>query len=180
MSIRNVYDWRRFIIAVTSVPLALFLLEIPLEARPAFQGEPVVRNVQLNISGDIAIITYDLDGDSETTYDVVAALVKEGDPNYRIPVKSATGDIGRGKFAGLQRRIQWDFRKDLPPDFAGGPEYSVEVNATMVKEGGGGSWVYYVLGGAVVAGGVVLLTHKSPSSTSSSTPLPSTPPGRPF
>jgi len=108
--------------------------------------------------------------------------VKDGDPNFRIPLKSTLGDIGEGKFAGSGRRIQWEFRKDLPKDFAGGPEYSVEVTARLI-EGGGGSWVYYLLGGAMIAGGAVLLAGSKKSGdeqSSSSTPLPSTPPGRPF
>jgi hypothetical protein len=184
MIIRDLYNRRRAVVAALSIPLGVFLLQLPLEARPLPQEKPVVRNVSLEISQEIAIITYDLVAQSGETYEVVASLVKEGDPNFRVPVKSATGDIGRGKFAGLQRRIQWDWKKDLPKDFTGGPEYSIEVTATRVEEGGGGSWVYYVLGGVLIAGGAAALAGgggggETPSTPSSSA-LPGNPPGRPF
>ena len=181
MTMRTIYERRRPIIAAIITPLLVLLLEPPLEAMPAYQEKPTVRNVQLEFQQDFAIVTYDLVAKFGETYEVVASLVKEGDPKFRIRLKSATGDIGVGKFAGNGRRIQWEFSKDLPSDFAGGSEYSVEVTATRVEEGGGGSWVYYVLGGALVAGGVVFLTRPKPAeSSTASTPLPSTPPGRPF
>jgi hypothetical protein len=103
------------------------------------QEKPTVRNVHLEFEQEIAIITYDLAAKFGETYEVVASLVKEGDPEFRIPLKSTTGDIGVGKFAGNGRRIQWEYRKDLPTDFSGGSEYSVEITATLVEEGGGGS-----------------------------------------
>jgi hypothetical protein len=183
MTIRNIYNRRRPIIAATIVPLLLLLLELPLEAMPIYQEKPTVRNVQadFDFEKDIATITYDLIAKPGETYEVFASLVKEGDPEFRIPLKSSTGDIGVGKFAGNGRRIQWEFKKDLPKDFVGGPGYSVEITARWVEEGGGGSWVYYVLGGALVAGGVVFLARpKTSESSTASTQLPSTPPGRPF
>lgn len=183
MSIRNLYNCRRPIIAACFLPLLSFLLGSPLKAGVPPQQEPEVKNVRLEINQESAIITYDLIAQSGETYYVVASLVKEGDPNFRIPVKSATGDIGEGKYAGLQRRIQWDWKKDLPKDFTGGSEYSIEVTATHIARGGGGSWVYYVLGAAVIGGGAaVLLGGKKSSSESGtgSTQLPSSPPGRPF
>ena len=182
MTIRNIYARRRPIIAAVAIPLFLFLVEVPAEAMPAFQQKPYVREpVHLEFEKDIAIITYDLVAQFGETYEIVAALVKEGDPKFRIPLKSATGDIGQGKFAGNGRRIQWEYKKDLPKDFIGGSEYSVEVTATLVEEGGGGAWVYYVLGGALIAGGAVVLAgSKKSGEVQTTTPLPSTPPGRPF
>lgn len=165
------------------VPLLVFLVDLPLRAMPAYQDKPLVRNVHLEFDQDIAIITYDLIAQSGETYDVVASLVRDDDPNFRILVKSATGDIGQGKFAGLERRIQWEWKKDLPKDFTGGPEYTIEVSATHIEESGGGSWVYYVLGGALIAGGAVALLggKKGGEETAIGTaPLPSMPPGRPF
>jgi len=183
MSIKNIYNHRKPVIGATIVPLLIFLLWIPSEAKPAIQKQPYVRNpIHLEINQESAIITYDLVGDPSGTYEIVATLVKEGDPNFHILLKSATGDIGKGKFAGNGRRIQWDYKKDLPKDFTGGPEYSVEISVRQVEEeSGGGSWVYYVLGGAVIAGGVVYLARPKPSSeaTTPTSTLPSSPPGRP-
>ncbi len=182
MIIRKIYERRTAIIAIVIVPLSCFLMEIPLKASPLYQEKPKVQNVNLEIRQEIAIITYDLVSSETDTYEISAALVKEGDSGFRIPVKSATGDIGKGKFGGTKRQIQWEWRKDLPKNFTGGSEYSIEVSAARIEEGGGSSWLYYVLGGALIAGGVVVLVggKKSGEQSVSTSPLPSTPPGRPF
>ena len=182
MIIRKIYERRTAIIAIVIVPLIWFLMEVPLKAAPLYQDKPKVQNVNLEIRQEIAIITYDLVSSDTDTYEISAALVKEGDSRFRIPVRSATGDIGQGKFGGTRRQIQWEWRKDLPKDFKGGSEYSVEVSATRIEGGGGSSWLYYVLGGALIAGGVVVLVggKKSGDQSTGTTPLPSTPPGRPF
>ncbi len=182
MIIRKIYERRSGIIAVVIAPLLCFLLEVPVQASPRYQEKPKVQNVSLEIRQDIAIITYDLLSSDTDSYEVSAALVKEGDSNFRIPVRSATGDIGKGKFAGTRRQIQWEWRKDLPKNFTGGSEYSVEVSATRIEGGGGSSWLYYVLGGALIAGGVVVLAggKKAGAESVSTSPLPTSPPGRPF
>lgn len=184
MSLREINEQRRPIIAATVIPLLLFLLGFPLKAMPSSDEKPLaLRNAHLELRQESAIITYDLVAKEGETYEVIASLVKEGDPSFRIPLKSTTGDIGEGKFAGTGRRIQWEYKKDLPKDFIGGPEYSVEISAKWVGGGGGGSWVYYVLGGAVIAGGAVALLggKKGGGETSgNSASLPSSPPGRPF
>ncbi len=174
---------KRLIVSLTIVPLVVFLLDVPLFATPAVQEKPEVQNVRLEIKEEVATITYDLVGQPDQTYEIVATLVKEGDLSFRIPVKSATGDIGKGIYSGLSRQIQWDWKKDLPKDFTGGAGYSVEITVIPVSSGGG-SWLYYVLGGALIAGGVVALTGGKKSEgggTQTTVPLglPS-PPGRPF
>lgn len=176
MIMKKMHRFRRMILVLLAVPLALFLIHVPLEA----QEKAEVRNVNLEIREDIAIITYDLIASFNESYDVTAALVKEGDASFRIPVVSATGDIGRGKYAGLKREIRWEWRKDLPKDFTGGTEYSIEITPKLVSSGGG-SWLYYVLGGALVAGGIIAFAgKKSGDEATGSSPLPSSPPGRPF
>lgn len=183
MSIRKINERRKPIIVAITLPVLLFLLESPLQAMPLYQQQPTVRNPHLEFQEDIAIISYDLIGEADATYEVAAALVREDDPNFRILVKSATGDIGQGKFAGLQRRIQWEWKKDLPKNFASDANYAIEVTAKRVEEGGGGSWIYYVLGAAVIGGGAYALlgggSGNNPSQTPTSTSLPSTPPGKP-
>jgi len=182
MSIKLIRQYRTRIVAVTILPLLLFLLEVPSIAMPAYQVKPVVRNVHVEFDKDVVIVTFDLVAKFGETYEITAALVKEDDPNFSILLKSATGDIGKGEFAGSNRRIDWDFKKDVPKDFAGGPEYSVEVSARWIEKGGGGSWVYYVLGGAVVAGGAFALVglKKGGGEPTSAQALPAVPPGRPF
>lgn len=181
MTIREVYRHRRTIICLLILPLCIFLLDLPLEARPRFQDKPEVRNISLELQEEIAIISYDLVAPFGESYEVTAALVKDNDPSFRVEVKSATGDIGTGKFAGFKRQIQWQWKKDLPKDFAGGTGYSVEVSAIQVN-GGGSSWLYYVLGGALIAGGAFAFAGKKSGSNQEpvTTPLPSSPPGRPF
>ncbi len=180
MSIRKFYEVRGAIIRLTILPLVLFLLDVSHVAVARPQERPQVRNVNLEIKQDIAIITYDLQAPPDESYEISAALIKEGEPAFRIVLKSATGDIGKGKFAGTRRQILWEWRKDLPKDFKGGLEYAVEVSATRIEAGGGGSWVYYVLGGALIAGGVVVLAGGKSGSKDATSALPSSPPGRPF
>ena len=182
MIMRKIHERRATVIALVIVPLLCLLMDVPLKATPRYQDKPRVQNVNLEIRQEIAIITYDLVSSDTDTYEISAALLKEGDSRFRIPIRSATGDIGQGKFGGTKRQIQWEWRKDLPKDFKGGSEYSVEVSATRIEGGGGSSWLYYVLGGALIAGGVVVLVggKKSGDQSVSTAPLPSTPPGRPF
>lgn len=182
MIVNQIFKHRQLIIKLVMVPLLMMLVDVRSYALPLVEEKPEVRNVTLEIKEEIAVITFDLIAPYGETYDIIAALIKQGDPTFRIPVKSATGDIGRGKFGGTNRQIQWDWKKDLPSDFAGGPEYSIEITATVVAEGGGG-WLYYVLGGAVVAGGVIVLAGGKKSGgggqqSAGSVTLP-LPPGKP-
>lgn len=121
-------SFRRLLAFASSI---LFLAVFRLDGGPMYQEKPEVRNINLDLQENIATITYDLIARLDGTFDVAAFLTKEGDPTYRIPIKSATGDIGRGKFAGLGRKIQWEWKKDLPKDFAGGA-VAVEFEVTMV------------------------------------------------
>ncbi len=179
MSILTLHKHCRVIVSLIAIPLLLLIVGVPELALARFQGKPEVRNINLELKEEIAIITYDLIGQVSETYQVSAALVKEGDPSYRITVKSATGDIGKGKFAGVRRQIQWEWRKDVPKDFTGGSEYSIELLATPVEEEGGGSWLYYVLGGVLIAGGAIAyVTIIKPQSETSTMPAP--PSSKPF
>jgi len=180
MSIKQVHAHRRAIIGVAILPLSLFLLQVPLRAEPAYQEKVEVRNVSLEIQEEIAIITYDLVAPFDGTYEVTATLRSDNDPSFKVRVTSATGDLGTGRYAGVKRQIKWSWKEDVPKNFAGGPEYHVIVEASRVSEGGGGSWLYYVLGGVVVAGGVVALVAGKKGGGGETSPLPSSPPGRPF
>jgi hypothetical protein len=183
MSINDFSARKRLIINLVIVPLIITLVDVRSYALPLTEDKPEVRNVTLEIREDVAVITFDLIAQSGETYDITAALIKQGDPTFRILVNSATGDIGRGKFAGTNRRILWEWRKDLPSDFAGGSEYSIEITATAVG-GGGAGWLYYVLGGAVVAGGVIVLAGGKKSGGGDQQSVVSVglppPPGKPF
>ncbi len=183
MRIKDFSAHKRLIINLVIVPLLTMLVDVRSYALPLVEEKPEVRNVALEIKEEIAVITFDLIAPYGETYDIIAALIKQGDPTFRMPVKSATGDIGRGKFAGTNRQIQWVWKKDLPSDFAGGPEYSIEITASAVVEGGGG-WLYYVLGGAVVAGGVIVLAGGKKSGGEAQQSVVSVgmppPPGKPF
>jgi hypothetical protein len=118
------------------------LLKIPLEARQQYQDKPRAENANWVFRGDTVIITYDLIAPFDATFEVGASLVKEADASFRVPVKSATGDIGKGIYAGPNRQIQWQWRKDLPPDFAGGTEYTIVFDVKLLTGGGlrGGNW----------------------------------------
>jgi len=130
---------RNYASLVTVISSVLgMLLSNPSVARQQYQENPKAQNVNWDFRGDVCIITYDLPAPLDAMFEVSAAVVKQGDPNYRVPVKSATGDIGKGNFAGMNRQIRWEYRNDLPPDFTGGSEYTVSVEVRQITGGGSG------------------------------------------
>jgi len=128
------------------VPALLLALQIPidhpLQARQQYQEKPTAENMNIEFIGDTTIITYDLVGPLDAAFDVGATLVKEGDPNFKVAVKSAVGDIGKGISAGTGRQIRWAWKKDSPPEFAGGPEYTFAWDIKLLPGGGlhGNNW----------------------------------------
>ena len=126
------------------LPLIFMLLGLPPEGRSGEPGGEIkVENIQPRQEGSFVIITYDLVGPEDETYDVELTLIYAGDPSLIITPASVTGDVGKGRFAGIARRIVWDFRKDYPQGFRG-EEYQFRVTAEIVS--GGSSWLWLGIG----------------------------------
>jgi hypothetical protein len=117
-----------------------------------------VDNIGFEIKDSIIEIHYDLVGQLEKTYNVSVELKREQAPDFSYKPKLLSGDVGKGKFAGNNRKIIWNFTNEFKPE-AGISDYFFEVSAKKP----GKAWIYIVAGG-VVAGGataaILLLTGK--------------------
>lgn len=134
----------------------------------------LVRNVYFDTKNGDVVLYYDLRGDRDEDYEVVLLIKDKNDPEYVFKPKHLIGDIGEGKYAGLQRRILWNIFNDLPNGLIGN-NYYIDLAVEEV----GSNWFYYV-GGAVVGGVVAVLTlFSSESSSSDSDGQIANPPDRP-
>jgi hypothetical protein len=154
------------------VDASAFLKEAPQQE----EFKATIRAVQVN--PDHILITYSLSGSASESYEVSLVLLKEGSPSFRIPVRSASGDIGEGKFSGDSRQVKWEFARDYPSGLSGeGFYFEITVNKVTKSN----LLLYLGLGGLAIAGGAaaVLLGGKGGGETTTArTELPF-PPTRP-
>ena len=179
MRISRVVRYQRRIIAGLMIPLLLWCVDA--SAFAAVPPQEVIKATfkTVEVKPDHMIIVYELTAPTADSYEVSFVLLKEGSPSFRIPVRSASGDIGEGKFAGNARQVRWDYPKDCPTS-VGGDGFYLEITVTKVS---GSNLLYYLgLGAlAIVGGGVAILVGgKQGGTTAASTPteLP-VPPSRP-
>lgn len=163
MRISRVARARRFVAAALIIPLLLWFTGasalIRQDAPDNFKA--ALKMVQLR--GRIIVITYEITGVETDSYVVSFVLLREGEPQLKVPVSTASGDIGEGKFCGGTRAVIWDYGKDYPRGVREFGEdsrmglasgYYVEM---IVKKSRGGNLLYYVGGGIVLVAGVVAL-----------------------
>ncbi|MBU1100995.1 MAG: hypothetical protein KKA84_11385 [Bacteroidetes bacterium] len=93
------------------------------------------------------LITYDLLGEINEKYDVTINLLMAGNTQFRVEVKTATGDFGSGIKAGVNKKVIWKIFEDYK-NIVEGAEYLFAVD---VGKASGSTWYYYVLGGAAAA-----------------------------
>ncbi|HZY09729.1 MAG TPA: hypothetical protein VFF29_01100 [Bacteroidota bacterium] len=172
----RIYSYRQVIISCLIVPLLSMILDVTAIARTTQQEEPRVSSVDWKVVGDIILITYDLVGSTEESYEISVVLLREKDPSFKAIPKSLAGDVEKGNFVGKGREIRWEYKKDFPEGLQG-EDFYFEVSVQTIS--GGSSLLYIVIGGAVAAGGAVaLLGGKKSESTPGppGTELPSPPP----
>jgi hypothetical protein len=121
------------------------------------------------------IIHYELKADNDKEYEVNATLKRKSDASFSYVPASLSGDIGKGKFAGGIRTIEWVLNAS-EQNVLTGDDYFFEVKAVPVSKGI--PWYYYV-GTAALGGGVAaVLVLKKSSDTQTATSFPQ-PPSRP-
>jgi hypothetical protein len=130
----------------------IYFIVIPLLLNPIFPQDAQVRNVSFDVIKNDVYIYYDLTGEADTEYEVTVVLRRETISGYIFPLRTISGDVGKGKFAGEKRTIIWDVSKDFHIDEEV-TDYYFEVTAEKV---GGIPWYYYV-GGGLVAGAAAAL-----------------------
>lgn len=139
------------------------------------ENELIVSPKLINDNNRI-IVTYNLLGEVEEDYKVELFLVSEINKDFERLLTKVTGDVGEGKFTGRDKRIIWEFPKELSGITL--EEYYLKIKAEKISVGI--PWYYYVLGGAVGGAAAILLGGGSGGSGGGSTASGiADPPGRP-
>lgn len=142
--------------------LCIMLIQTQAEAgRYNGRSESKTKEVKWNIRDDIIIINYDLKTNSDAMFKVDIVMKKESDSSFGVIPVSVGGHIGEGYFAGTNREIRWDYRRDFPQGLEG-EDYFFEIHIQEQEIESQSNWLYYVVGaGAVAVGMAAFLMSKS-------------------
>ena len=159
-----------FVLVVTIV-----LQAIPLSKSRA-EDDIRLENVRSEVSPGKIIVYYDLIGPRDEGYEVTLTLRRQSDKSFAYTPKILSGDLGRGLFAGRNRKVIWDTSKEFPQGL-GWDDYYFVVSASFVSRG---SNVLLWIGAALLAGGAAtyFLLTKDKEASPTITDFPS-PQGRP-
>lgn len=108
-----------------------------------------VDNVSYQLKDNTIEISYDLDGKPYKNYKVSVTLKRELYPGFSFKPVSVKGDVGKGWFAGQNRKIIWDYKDEFKPEMQA-TDYFFEVTAKKPSK----AWIFIVGGAALVGGGV--------------------------
>lgn len=110
----------------------------------------VVENVRFNVlEHNLVVIDYDLLG-SDKKYKVDLIVRRADNPRFSFHPKTVIGDIGKGKFAGKNRKIVWSIDNDLGAEMtldAFASDYYFVVRARR-KRSSAWFWITAITGGA--------------------------------
>src|SRR5436190_8265263 len=102
-----------------------------------YAGEkPEIANVRFESVNDKVIVHYDLSGPQDIEYKIGLFLKRDTRKTFAYTPKLVTGDIGQGHFAGRNRQIVWDAKKEFTAGLDSS-DYYFEVSAEPVVSGGG-------------------------------------------
>ena len=159
------------------VQVAILLLETSFLSVARAGEDVTVRNVRFELSGQLIIVFYDLQGPEGGDYTVKLLLKRKQDPSFQYAPRTLTGDVGQGRFAGINRQITWDIQKEFQEGLEGADYYFV-VEAEMISSRT--SILWYIGGGAaIVAGVAVLLLGKGAQTATAAEDVFPKPIGRP-
>ena len=164
---------------VRVILVGVFLLEILPIGHLHAAGAVRVENIRVEKSGAQVTILYDLIGDTAETYSVVLTLRRENVPEFQYSPTNASGDVGDGVQAGLDKKVIWNFRGEWPQGLPGDDFYIV-VDVTTMKSGIS-PFVWIGGGVAAIAATAFLLFGGKSDEAAASTAIPTFPsePGRP-
>lgn len=146
----------RWVAIALIMPFVFMSLDVSAFAQSGDKGSIRINNLAWKVEGDLAVITYDLDGPADETYEVSIVLLNGTDHSFRIEPKSLTGDYGNVPTPGEAKEIRWEFKKDVPGGLVG-EGYYFELT---VNKAGGLPWYLYALGGTAVVGAAVVVVLK--------------------
>ena len=180
MRISQVFRARQAIVRVLILPLLLWCIDAPALAKLRIDEGVRLSVKAVEVKGDIILISYDLVVPAGEKYEVSIVMMKEKVPSVKIPVRSASGDVGESTYTSGAKQVRWEYKKDIPSGLWGDGFY---VEITINRASGTSVWWYVGIGAVVLGGGAALAGGKK--SNGSSTPtvppvieLPS-PPSRP-
>ena len=116
-------------------------------------GEKIhVENVNWIVQGNKVVITYDLLAPQNQIFFVSVKLLRESVSSFQVIPRKTSGYVGKGKFAGKNRVIYWDYLKDVPGGLQG-EDFYFEISAEKVTRSK--KWLIPVLGSAAAAVDVI-------------------------
>jgi hypothetical protein len=168
------FIWRVRLIHVVLIA-SIFFQALPFSKSLA-ADEAQLQNVRFEVSGVHIFIYYDLIGPQDEEYEVTLSLRLKSDQSFVYTPKMLSGDVGRGTFAGQNRKIAWDTSKEFPQGLAWNDYYFV-VGARIVSRG---IPALLWMGTVAIAGGalVYLLLSRNTETSPSTVGFPN-PPARP-
>jgi hypothetical protein len=161
MSIQGFAARQRGTSCILIVAFLVAFADIPAIARTGGENEVRVSNQDVRIEGDIAFISYDLEGPEGGTYIISVELRREHDPSFILVPSDLTGDIGEVKPGGIRKLIRWEYLRDLPIGIRG-EDYYFKIE---VIRPGGFPWLWVGLGSAAAAGGVIAILARRSSAS---------------
>ncbi len=176
MSVKSYSRLQKGVSGLLIAALITMCADVRAFARPSGDdAEGRVTNQDVRMEGNVAIISYDLEGQRGGMYVITVELRRESDRDFVLIPVNLTGDAGDVQANGTRKVIRWEYLKNFPNGLAG-DDYYFKITVTRP---GGFPWLWVALGSAAVAGAVVAFEKKS----SSSPAQPSTgelplPPGR--
>ncbi|PIS27100.1 MAG: hypothetical protein COT43_12095 [Candidatus Marinimicrobia bacterium CG08_land_8_20_14_0_20_45_22] len=118
-----------------------------------FPQTNAVERVDFSVKDKTIDIRYNLNGNPKVKYQVSVVLLRRDQPDFQLVPKKVMGDVGRGKFAGQNRSIKWDFSDELQLG-ANIADYYFQVTAKPVKNR---TLLYGGIGSAIIVGTVVAI-----------------------
>ncbi len=141
--------------------LLLMIEWIPLQSVQA--GEDLtVRNLRFEASGDVIVVTYDMQGPDDEKFRISLLLKKKSDSTFAVTPRIVSGDVGENVTCGSGKKIRWELLQEDPNGLEGADFY-FRLNIEPMHEGGSPLW--WIVGGAAVAGGAAYLILKPTTST---------------
>src|SRR6266850_5800090 len=101
--------------SISAVYAALAVLALITLAVSAAAGEdrPQIRNIRFESADTQVTVYYDLDGPADQEFDVRIILRRENQKAFAYIPRLLTGDVGRGRFAGRNRKVVWEVKKEF-------------------------------------------------------------------
>ena len=160
MSMKSFAGFQRGISGILAAALLITCADVRAFARPSGDdAEGRVTNQDVRMDGNVAIISYDLEGQQGGMYLITVELRRESDRDFVLIPANLTGDAGDVQANGARKTIKWDYLKTFPNGLAG-DDYYFKITVTRP---GGFPWLWVAIGSAAVAGAVVALEKKSSS-----------------